>query len=151
MIEQKSVVRESRGPPKDFLKIKGVKIPTVEEREEEKGAAFYKMVVYLNQGSPVEVERRYSQFNDMKAKLGGTLEVVDAPFPGKTILKVKGAALDKRREDLEIWLNTVIKKLATTRSYAGVQLDSKQQVYFIEKKDHLTKGFGEKMLFRHTV
>ena len=80
----------------------------------------------MHVGKPKISKKRYSQFLTLKTALGATIIEVDAPFPGKTFMKVKGPGLEKRKQDLETWLNQVVDKLATTRSYADVQL--KQQL-----------------------
>eukprot|EP00659_Diplonema_papillatum_P014298 gene14298-21928_t len=123
-IVQEKIQISSKKPPSHFLKVKAVAVPSVVEEEE---TAFYTCDIHLHSGKVTSVRRRYNQFYEMRSSLGGTLDALDVQFPGKTLWKVKGPALDKRRLELEMWVNDVINKLSTTRSYAGVQLDAKQQ------------------------
>eukprot|EP01060_Flectonema_neradi_P023968 TRINITY_DN323_c5_g1_i1.p1 TRINITY_DN323_c5_g1~~TRINITY_DN323_c5_g1_i1.p1 ORF type:complete len:441 (+),score=161.43 TRINITY_DN323_c5_g1_i1:147-1325(+) len=120
---QVSLNHKTKPPPKEFLKVKRVKITSVEDSEE---AAFYNCEFIMHVGKPKVSKKRYSQFLNLKTQLGATIIEVDAPFPGKTFMKVKGSGLEKRKQELELWVNQVIEKLATTRSYADVQL--KQQL-----------------------
>eukprot|EP01064_Diplonema_japonicum_P020329 TRINITY_DN2957_c2_g1_i1.p1 TRINITY_DN2957_c2_g1~~TRINITY_DN2957_c2_g1_i1.p1 ORF type:complete len:414 (+),score=141.26 TRINITY_DN2957_c2_g1_i1:60-1301(+) len=124
-IAQVAIERKTKAPPKEFLQVKQIRVPSVEEKEE---AAFFKLDIRTHGGKQSFVERRYNAFVDLKNKLGSTLDVLDATFPGKTFTRLKGPGLDKRRLDLEIWINDVIQKLGSTRSYAGITLDAKQQL-----------------------
>eukprot|EP01059_Diplonema_ambulator_P010844 TRINITY_DN20871_c0_g1_i4.p1 TRINITY_DN20871_c0_g1~~TRINITY_DN20871_c0_g1_i4.p1 ORF type:complete len:340 (+),score=171.38 TRINITY_DN20871_c0_g1_i4:48-1067(+) len=124
-IVQVDIGRSTRPPPKEFLKVKQIRIPEVEDKEE---AAFFKLDIRLHSGGQKFVQRRYNQFVELKSKLGSTLEVLEAQFPGKTFTRLRGAGLDKRRLELEVWINDVIQKLSSARSYAGITLDAKQQL-----------------------
>eukprot|EP01062_Namystynia_karyoxenos_P063693 TRINITY_DN5647_c5_g1_i1.p1 TRINITY_DN5647_c5_g1~~TRINITY_DN5647_c5_g1_i1.p1 ORF type:complete len:462 (+),score=257.79 TRINITY_DN5647_c5_g1_i1:88-1386(+) len=107
--------------PEAFMKVKDVRIPSFTEDGDHQ--EFQMEVTVAGRKQPIVVRHRYSAFADLKKKLGVTADVCVAQFPGKSMFKLKGASLDKRRQDLEVWMRDLIDKLSSQRNYAGVSLD----------------------------
>lgn len=123
-VEIKQAVREGESKhkkPEKFMKISKIRIPTATEEGE---TQHYILEVTVDgRKGPITIQHRYSEFAELKKKLGVTADACVAPFPGKSMFKLKGSGLDKRRQELEAWMSDLLERFSSQRNYAGVQLD----------------------------
>eukprot|EP01065_Artemidia_motanka_P032433 TRINITY_DN39445_c0_g1_i1.p1 TRINITY_DN39445_c0_g1~~TRINITY_DN39445_c0_g1_i1.p1 ORF type:complete len:430 (+),score=250.80 TRINITY_DN39445_c0_g1_i1:64-1353(+) len=111
--------------PEAFMKIKAIRIPVALEEGDHQA---FQLEVHVNgKADSVKVTHRYSEFADLRKKLGATADACAAPFPGKGFFKLKGAALDKRRQELEAWMQDLLDKFTSQRIYGGVHLDKAKE------------------------
>eukprot|EP01062_Namystynia_karyoxenos_P007861 TRINITY_DN12780_c0_g1_i1.p1 TRINITY_DN12780_c0_g1~~TRINITY_DN12780_c0_g1_i1.p1 ORF type:complete len:364 (+),score=91.65 TRINITY_DN12780_c0_g1_i1:104-1195(+) len=64
-------------------------------------------VAFSNDGRPQpKVSRYYSDFESLRSRLTATHGAISQPFPGKTLTKCTGKALDHRAQLLDQWLRS---------------------------------------------
>eukprot|EP00756_Hemistasia_phaeocysticola_P013543 Hpha_TRINITY_DN15287_c1_g12::TRINITY_DN15287_c1_g12_i1::g.67990::m.67990 len=119
--QEKRVDMLAHKKPEAFMKIQDIRIP--EAQQEGDHQSYTLEVRVTGKAQPVKVSHRYSEFAELKKKLGVTADACNAAFPGKSMFKLKGTGLDKRRQELEAWIRDLLEKFSSQRNYAGVQLE----------------------------
>lgn len=118
--QEKRVEQSAHKKPEAFMKITDIRIP--EASSEGDHQSYTLQVRVTGKAEVIKVQHRYSEFAELKKKLGVTADICTVPFPGKSLFKLKGPSLDKRRQELEAWMRDLLEKFSSQRSYAGVSL-----------------------------
>lgn len=118
--QAKRIDQSTHKKPEAFMKITDIRIP--EATSDGDKQVYILEVRVTGQAQVIKVQHRYSEFAELKKQLGVTAEICTVPFPGKSMFKLKGASLDKRRQELEAWMRDLLEKFGSQRNYAGVSL-----------------------------
>lgn len=109
--------QQGRPPPMAPLNVLQVKIPA-ELMEVREGVTYFAVNVYPESGAAWRVLRRYNHFYDLRNLLVPKKALPGAPFPKKSLLACKGAALERRREALQLWLRRTLEQPEATAPHA---------------------------------
>lgn len=92
------------------LGVCGVRLPAA-LLEERASVRFFAIDVTSEEGRSWRVMRRFNDFWQLKEQLGPSArKLPGAPFPRKLLFACSGDKLEQRREQLELWLGSVIQQ-----------------------------------------
>lgn len=92
------------------LGVCGVRLPAA-FLEERASVRFFAIDVASEEGRAWRVMRRFNDFWQLKEQLGPSArKLPGAPFPRKLLFACSGDKLEQRREQLELWLGSVIQQ-----------------------------------------
>eukprot|EP00435_Cladocopium_sp_Y103_P057138 s822_g19.t1 len=92
------------------LGVCGVRLPAA-FLEERASVRFFAIDVMSEEGRAWRVMRRFNDFWQLKEQLGPSArKLPGAPFPRKLLFACSGDKLEQRREQLELWLGSVVQQ-----------------------------------------